>query len=147
MWQLCAQAAGPNRERERMAATFIGRGTSRTQRHEACSMANRPMTKTMQLGKRIELLLNTLRGERYVRRALLTELVDEFAALPAYRDAAHAARSVLGRLEALDDIQYEREISRVWDLACGRRSGLRLAVGGRTRGASPAARPATRAAR
>jgi hypothetical protein len=85
-----------------------------------------PMTKTMQPLRRIELLLNTLRGERYVRRALLTELLDEFAVSSAYADAAHAAQSILDHLEALDEVQYEREISQLWDLACARPSGVRV---------------------
>jgi len=86
------------------------------------------MTKTMQPGKRIELLLNTLHGERYVRRALLTELLDEFAVSPAYQDAARAARAILDRLDSLSELQYEREISRIWDLARARPSGVRPAV-------------------
>ncbi len=101
----------------------------------------------MQPRKRIELLLNTLRGERYVRRALLTELLDEFAGAPAYGDAARATRAVLARLEVLNDVQYEREIARVRDLACGRPSGVRVAVGARRRGSAPGVDPAGRAAR
>ncbi|HSY24486.1 MAG TPA: hypothetical protein VK841_20305 [Polyangiaceae bacterium] len=84
------------------------------------------MNKTMQPQRRIELLLNTLQGERYVRRALLTELLDEFATSAFYDDAADAARSVLDRLEALSQAQYEQEIALLWDLACERPSGVRL---------------------
>jgi hypothetical protein len=84
------------------------------------------MTKTMQPQRRIELLLNTLQGERYVRRALLTELLDEFAVSPFYDDAADAARSLLDRLEALSPVQYEQEISLLWDLACEPQSGVRV---------------------
>jgi hypothetical protein len=84
------------------------------------------MTKTMQPHRRIELLLNTLHGERYVRRALLTELVDELAVSPFYDDAACAARSILERLESLNELEYEQEISLLWDLACERPSGVRL---------------------
>lgn len=84
------------------------------------------MTKSMQAHRRVELLLNTLHGERYVRRALLTELLDEFAVSPFYDDAAHAARALLARLDSLSELQYEREISLLWDLACERPSGVRL---------------------
>ena len=84
------------------------------------------MTKTMLAHRRVELLLNTLRGERYVRRALLAELLDEFSVSPFYDDAAYAARGLLDRLDSLSELQYEREISLLWDLACERPSGVRL---------------------
>ena len=84
------------------------------------------MTKTMLAHRRIEVLLNTLRGERYVRRALLTELLDEFSVSPFYDDAADAARTMLDRVESLSELQYDQEISRLWDLACERPSGVRF---------------------
>jgi hypothetical protein len=101
------------------------------------------MTKTMQPHRRIELLLNTLQGERYVRRALLTELLDEFAVSPFYDDAAFAARAILDRLDVLSELQYEHEISLLCDLACERPSGVRLVpVPARPRVAAPRIRVA-----
>ena len=97
------------------------------------------MTKTMLAHRRIELLLNTLHGERYVRRALLTELLDEFATSPFYDEAATAARSLLDCIDSLSDLQYEREVSLLWDLACERPSGVRLVpVGARPLQHTPA---------
>jgi hypothetical protein len=94
------------------------------------------MPPTTQPLKRIELLLNTLRAERYVRRALLTELVDELDDSAAYAEAARAARALLERLERLDEAQYERGIASVWDLAVVPPSGVRLATPGAHPGAA-----------
>jgi hypothetical protein len=76
------------------------------------------MTKTIPSAKRIRLLLNTLAGERYVRRPLLAELVDELTVAQKNPEAAQAGRVLLERLEAgIDECEYQRRIGRIFELA------------------------------
>jgi hypothetical protein len=42
-------------------------------------------------------------------------------------------QSILDQLSELSQVQYEREISRVWDLACARPSGVRTIAPARVR--------------
>lgn len=77
------------------------------------------MTNSVPQWKRIELLVSTLRGERYARRALLAELVEELTASSAQILAARAARSLQRALdeERVEEDIYEKRIVRIGDLA------------------------------
>jgi hypothetical protein len=75
------------------------------------------MTKAIPAARRIQLLLNTLLGERYIRRSLLLELVDELTDGDGHADAMLAGRALLERLESgLDEGEYEARISRIYEL-------------------------------
>jgi hypothetical protein len=67
------------------------------------------MTKTVPRSRRIELLLNTLLGERYARRPLLAELVEELAMVaPGSDDAVRAGRALLDRLDdGIDEVEFD----------------------------------------
>jgi len=66
------------------------------------------MTKTVPRSRRIELLLNTLLGERYARRPLLAELVEELASETDGSDAVRAGRALLERLdEGIDEVEFD----------------------------------------
>jgi hypothetical protein len=66
------------------------------------------MTKTAPRSKRIELLLNTLLGERYARRSLLAELVEELATETDGSEAVRASRALLERLDAgMDEVEFD----------------------------------------
>lgn len=67
------------------------------------------MTKTAPRSRRIELLLNTLLGERYARRSLLAELVEELATETAgAEEAVRAGRALLERLDAgMDEVEFD----------------------------------------
>jgi hypothetical protein len=67
------------------------------------------MTKTVPRSRRIELLLNTLLGERYARRPLLAELVEELAMVaPGSEEAVRAVRGLLDRLDdGIDEIEFD----------------------------------------
>ena len=81
------------------------------------------MTKAMPADRRVQLLLNTLRGERYVRRSLLWELVDELAAGQDCADAGMAVRALLEKLESgIDEREYEARIARIYELTNRSRS-------------------------
>jgi hypothetical protein len=70
--------------------------------------ARAAMTKTVPRSKRIELLLNTLLGERYARRPLLAELVEELAIETAGSEAVRAGRALLERLDAgIDEVEFD----------------------------------------
>ncbi len=76
------------------------------------------MTQTFLPEKRVELLLNTLASERYARRALLAELIEELAATPSRHPAAVAARSLLLSLdEPMTSEAYAKRIVGISDLA------------------------------
>jgi formate dehydrogenase maturation protein FdhE len=77
------------------------------------------MTSTFPQSRRVELLINTLFSERYARRALLSELIDELADSPSLHIAAHAARSLLRSLDdaPIEQDLYEKRIVRIGDLA------------------------------
>jgi hypothetical protein len=75
------------------------------------------MTKTIPPARRIQLLLNTLLGEKYVRRSLLREVVDELALGDDHADAVSAGRALLERLESgIDQGEYETKIARLCEL-------------------------------
>jgi hypothetical protein len=77
------------------------------------------MTNTFLPEKRVELLLNTLANERYARRALLAELIEELATTPSRHPAARAARSLLRSLDEkpITSDVYAKRIVRIGDLA------------------------------
>lgn len=70
------------------------------------------------LGRRVELLLNTLRAERHMRRALLVETLDVLGTMnrPA---ASDAARELLANVDAIDEAAYDAWVLRVTELALG----------------------------
>lgn len=69
--------------------------------------------------RRIELLLTELRYERHVRRALLSELIDELEDfVPQMRKAAAAGRGLLLRVDAgINHEEFGREVDRIAALA------------------------------
>jgi hypothetical protein len=78
------------------------------------------MTKAFPPAKRVEVLLNTLRGERHLMQPLLAEVIDDLEGTQAHPAAAEAARSLLYRLDAgLDEAEFEHELARLLDLVCG----------------------------
>lgn len=68
------------------------------------------------LGRRAELLLNTLRAERHMRKALLVEALDVLGAMnrPA---AVDAARELLASVDAVDEHTYDAWVARISGLA------------------------------
>jgi hypothetical protein len=87
-------------------------------RHGTC-LSHSSVTRTLSQSRRIELLLNELRYERHVRRALLWELVDELdEALPHVKSAATAARGLLILVEAeIGGDDFASELDRIAVLA------------------------------
>jgi hypothetical protein len=70
--------------------------------------ARAAMTKTVPRSRRIELLLNTLLGERYARRPLLAELLEELASETAWAEAVRAGRALLERVDAgIDEVEFD----------------------------------------
>jgi hypothetical protein len=64
--------------------------------------------------KRIELLLNTLEGERYARRSLLGEIIDLTADEPELERAREAARSLLRAAElGIDQPEFARGVQTI----------------------------------
>jgi hypothetical protein len=83
------------------------------------------MTNAVPLPKRIELLLNTLRGERHLRRPLLVETVGLLATLDGPTAALRASHALLERLDAgIDDSEFERRIARIVSFACNGASAI-----------------------
>ncbi len=74
-------------------------------------------------GKRAELLLHTLHGERHMRRPLLLEALEALAALGNRVAALKAAGGLLERLDEIDDLEFERSVLEVIDLARGPADG------------------------
>jgi hypothetical protein len=76
------------------------------------------MTQTVPRSRRIELLLNTLAGERYARRPLLAELIEELATDPEHPDAVRAGRALMERLASdIDEREYGQLIEQLIELA------------------------------
>jgi hypothetical protein len=64
--------------------------------------------------RRIELLLNTLEGERHARRSLLDELVDVTSMDPAFRRAREQAAALLRAIERpLDERDFRRRLASI----------------------------------
>lgn len=68
--------------------------------------------------KSIHPLLNTLEGERYVRRALLLEVIDELTVREGQSPATQAARTLLARMEKreITDADFVRSVAEVRSL-------------------------------
>jgi hypothetical protein len=76
------------------------------------------MTHTVPRSRRIELLLNTLASERYARRPLLAELIEELSTDPEHPEAVRAGRALLERLASdMDEREYGRRIEQLIELA------------------------------
>jgi hypothetical protein len=66
------------------------------------------MMKTVPRSRRIELLLNTLLAERYARRPLLAEVIEELSREKDGSEAARVGRALLERLESgIDEREFE----------------------------------------
>lgn len=61
----------------------------------------------------VEGLLNSLETERYVRGALLLEVIDELATSSLFADACAQARRLLASVEQreIDDAQFTRKVA------------------------------------
>jgi hypothetical protein len=69
------------------------------------------MMKSVPPSRRIELLLNTLLAERYARRPLLAEVVEELATEVGASDAVRVGRALLERLDSgIDEREFEGEV-------------------------------------
>jgi hypothetical protein len=76
------------------------------------------MTHTVPRSRRIELLLNTLASERYARRPLLAELIEELSTDAAHTEAVRAGRALLERLASdIDESEYGQCIEQLIELA------------------------------
>ena len=73
-------------------------------------------------GKRVELLLNTLRAERHMRKALLVEALDLLGAMNRTA-AAEAARELLANVDTIDEPAYDAWVARVSELSCAADAG------------------------
>jgi hypothetical protein len=66
------------------------------------------MMKTVPRSRRIELLLNTLLAERYARRPLLAEVIDELSTEMGASEAVRVGRALLERLDSgIDEREFE----------------------------------------
>jgi len=78
-----------------------------------------PMPKTLPPVKRIDVLVNTLVGERYARRPLLSELLDELSQTNDRPEAIVAGRALLAKLDSgIDELEYEESMGRIVELTC-----------------------------
>ena len=75
----------------------------------------------------VEMLLNTLEVERYVRGPLLQNVLDELSADPRLSAAADLARSLLDRLDGVEAAEFHRTIREIRFLVreASPRSGVR----------------------
>lgn len=85
------------------------------------------MIQSIQRGTIVEMLLNSLEAERYVRGPLLLNIVDELSVSDGFAPAADMARHLLSALEAgpLGDGDFQRSLDEL--RACVRklsRTGL-----------------------
>ena len=79
-------------------------------------MGHAVMTSVVPPARRIELLLNTLHGERYLRRPLLTEVLEQLADTHARVELLRAVRALLDRLEeGISEADYEGQLALVLD--------------------------------
>jgi hypothetical protein len=70
--------------------------------------AGAAMMKSVPPSRRIELLLNTLLAERYARRPLLAEVVEELAMETGPSEAVRVGRELLERLDSgIDEREFE----------------------------------------
>jgi hypothetical protein len=66
------------------------------------------MMKTVPRSRRIELLLNTLLAERYARRPLLAEVIEELSSERDGSEAVRVGRALLARLDSgIDEREFE----------------------------------------
>jgi hypothetical protein len=106
-----SRASYATRARVRMGTTSARRARWM---HAAHSSA---MTKPLPPTTRIEMLLDVLSDERFLRRPLVAELVEELANA-ARPEAARAARSLFDRLNAgIADDEYKTTVARLIELA------------------------------
>ena len=72
----------------------------------------------------VEMLLNSLEAERYVRAPLLLEVVDELSGTERFKIACDLAKRMLGTLEAgvMTDSEFKRGLDEL--RVCVRRSAV-----------------------
>ena len=72
----------------------------------------------------VEMLLNSLEAERYVRGPLLLEVVDELSGTERFKPACDMAKRMLGTLEAgvMSDAEFKSRLDEL--RICVRRSAL-----------------------
>jgi hypothetical protein len=68
------------------------------------------MIQTIERETIVEMLLNSLEAERYVRRPLLENVIDELVADRRFAQAAELARALLPRLDAASQAEFERAL-------------------------------------
>lgn len=70
------------------------------------------MIQSIQRGTIVEMLLNSLEAERYVRGPLLLNIVDELSGSDTFAPAAEMARSLLATMEAgrLSDSEFRIQL-------------------------------------
>ncbi len=59
---------------------------------------------------RLESLINTVEAERYLRKPLLLDLLDELRATPRLHRAAEVAGDILARLPEHDEARLRRDL-------------------------------------
>jgi hypothetical protein len=106
----------PAHDRGRTAFPVLARESPEERPMQGASRP--PMTHTVPRSRRIELLLNTLAGERYARRPLLAELIEELASDTQNPDALRASRALMERLAFdIDEHEYGQRIEQLIELA------------------------------
>lgn len=59
---------------------------------------------------RLESLINTVEAERYLRKPLLLDLLDELMEMPHLHHAAEIAGDILARVDDLDEVRLRRDL-------------------------------------
>lgn len=59
---------------------------------------------------RLESLINTVEAERYLRKPLLLDLLDELMEWPHLHHAAEVAGDILARVDDLDEVRLRRDL-------------------------------------
>ncbi len=59
---------------------------------------------------RLESLINTVEAERYLRKPLLLDLLDELMEMPHLGQAAEVAGDILARVDDLDEARLRRDL-------------------------------------
>jgi hypothetical protein len=96
------------------------------------------MTSAFPPSRRVELLINTLLGERHFVRPLFDELVEQLCASGAPADVLRAARAARDDFPQLAAGEYERRLRALLALVRKpQRPALALIQGGATRPSTP----------
>jgi hypothetical protein len=83
---------------------------------------------SMHCGTIVEMLLNSLEAERYVRGPLLCNIVDELSTSDSYEPAAHLARALLAEIQRgpMNDALFHAKLGELRECVrnVGRAGGL-----------------------